>query len=86
MAQYVQLQSGLVITEAQYAENLGTKPDLSEIATASQGRDITRNWIPEHLIMSTGDSVLESRGQGDYLIYEELAGMTRLKPAAISAN
>jgi phage gp29-like protein len=79
MAHYVQLKSGVVITETQYAENLGSKPDLAEIATASQGRDVTRGWIPEHLIIPTGDSVLAARGGHDYLIYEELARDDQVK-------
>jgi phage gp29-like protein len=78
MAQYVQLASGIVIPEADYAESFGRKPVMSEIATVSEGRDITRGFVADNLLMATSDSVLASRG-GNYKVYEEIARDDQVK-------
>ena len=62
MANFVQLSSGIVIPEASYAESIGTKPSMNEIATSNDGRDNTRAFIPDDLLLPTTDSVLISKG------------------------
>lgn len=75
---YVKLESGLVLSEVQYAE-LGTKPSLAEVATVGAGRDITRGFLPEGLITQARDSVLREQGGGNSIIYEELARDDQVK-------
>lgn len=74
MAQYVQTKGGIILTEAEFAEmrSLDKKPDMREIATVTDGRDITRGFIPDNMIMAAGDTVLAAKG-GDYSIYEDIA-------------
>ncbi|MDD2723561.1 MAG: DUF935 family protein [Methylovulum sp.] len=79
MARFVQLNSGIVIPEAQYSEAIGTKPSLNEIATSNDGRDITRGFIPQDLLMQPSDSVLMSKGSGNFKIYEEIARDDQVK-------
>ncbi|MCK9622011.1 MAG: DUF935 domain-containing protein [Methylobacter sp.] len=71
----------IIVPSVNYAEeqSLGAKPSMAEIATVKNGRDITRGWIPDNLIMSASDTVLETRGSGDYTIYEELARDDQVK-------
>ena len=61
------------------SEQLGTKPSMQEIATAGNGRDITRGYIPDNMIMSAGDTVLSQRGGGDYAIYDDIARDDQVK-------
>lgn len=81
MAQYVQTTGGIIVTEAEFAEmqGLSRKPSMMEIATAGGGRDITRGYIPDNLIMAAGDTVLATRGGGDYSIYEDIARDDQVK-------
>ncbi|MCQ8182181.1 DUF935 domain-containing protein [Methylomonas sp. SURF-1] len=81
MAQYVQTKNGIIIPEADYAEMtaLSKKPSMMEIATAGGGRDITRGYIPDNMIMAAGDTVLATRGGGDYAIYEDIARDDQVK-------
>jgi len=80
MANFVQLKSGIVIPEADYAEmqDLGKRPSMMEIATVGSGRDITRGFVPDNMIMAAGDTVLASKG-GDYSIYEDIARDDQVK-------
>lgn len=52
------------------AEN--TKPIFDEIATTADGKDITRGYVDPLEIAQPADSVLQSRGSGDYKIYSEV--------------
>lgn len=79
MAQYVQTKGGIILTEAEYAEMGGRKPSMMEIATTGNGRDITRGYLPDNLIMAPGDTVLATRGSGDYSIYEDIARDDQVK-------
>lgn len=81
MANFVQLKSGIVIPEADYAEmqDLGKRPSMMEIATVGSGRDITRGFVPDNMIMAAGDTVLATRGGGDYSIYEDIARDDQVK-------
>ncbi|WP_275100137.1 DUF935 domain-containing protein [Sedimenticola hydrogenitrophicus] len=71
-ADYVQLNSGVVITEAQFAEMASVRPELREIATTLDGRDITRGYVDPLALAQPQDSVLMTRAAGDYNAYREL--------------
>lgn len=79
MAQYVQTQHGVIIPEAVFSERLSAKPEGREIATVGNGRDITRGYLPDNMIMAAGDTVLAARGGGDYKIYEDIARDDQVK-------
>lgn len=79
MAQYVQTHGGIILSAAEFAETLPKKPEGREIASAGNGRDITRGYLPDNLIMAAGDTVLAARGNGDYTIYEEIARDDQVK-------
>jgi len=72
MADFVQLPSGLVIPEAAFAEARRTRPELGEVATTRDGRDITRGYVDGLPLLPPTDSVLAARGAGDYRIYDEV--------------
>lgn len=80
MANFMELKSGIVIPEADYAgmQDLGKRPSMMEIATVGSGRDITRGFVPDNMIMAAGDTVLATRG-GDYSIYEDIARDDQVK-------
>lgn len=48
------------------------KPELTEIATTSGGRDVTRGYIDGLELLSPQDAILIGRAGGDYRIYEEI--------------
>ncbi|BEH14266.1 DUF935 domain-containing protein [Marinobacter shengliensis] len=52
------------------AEN--TRPDMNEVATTADGRDITRGYLDPLSIQPASDEVLRIRGGGDYRIYKEV--------------
>ncbi len=72
MADYVQLKSGVVITRAQFAERVSVQPEMREIATTLDGRDITRGYVDPLALAQPQDSVLMTRAAGDYSAYREL--------------
>jgi phage gp29-like protein len=73
-------QNSEIITPSDFIEApLGVKPSMMEIATAGGGRDITRGYIPENMIMAAGDTVLSTRGAGDYAIYDDIARDDQVK-------
>ena len=74
----VQLASGIILSEVQYAE-LPNKPSLDEVANVGAGRDITRGFLPEGLITHSTDTVLRQQGGGNAIIYEELARDDQVK-------
>ncbi|MBZ9610797.1 DUF935 domain-containing protein [Rheinheimera maricola] len=49
-----------------------TKPELNEIASTADGKDITRGYLDPLEIMQSTDSVLQLRGGGDYKVYSEV--------------
>lgn len=48
------------------------QPEMNEVATTRDGRDITRGYLAPALLQQPLDDVLQLRGGGDYLIYREL--------------
>jgi phage gp29-like protein len=57
------------------------QPERAEIATSLDGRDITRGWLDPLAVVPPDDSVLMSRGGGDYLIYREVLRDDHVKAA-----
>jgi phage gp29-like protein len=72
MHDYVQLNSGLVVPEPVFAAAMNIRPELREIATTQDGRDITRGYVDSLPLLQPQDQVLLARGGGNYLLYEEL--------------
>jgi phage gp29-like protein len=64
-------RSGLLVP-ANFAESTSRRPDMREVATTRDGRDITRGYVDPMMIMQPSDSVLRLRGNGDYTIYQEV--------------
>lgn len=77
MSEYVRRRSGLVVP-ASFAER-PDPPDLREIATTRDGRDITRGFVDTLPLLPSQDSVLQSRGRGDLRVYEEIARDDQVK-------
>jgi len=48
------------------------KPELREVATTQDGRDITRGYMDPLAIQPSQDDVLQLRGGGDYRVYKEV--------------
>lgn len=48
------------------------KPDMQEVASTLDGRDITRGYVSPLQLLQPADTVLASRGGGDLRLYEEL--------------
>lgn len=71
---YIQTSSGVLIP-ASFAASQPSKskrPELNEIATTRDGRDVTRGYVDPLMLQTPRDDVLQLRGAGDYLIYREL--------------
>lgn len=51
---------------------MATKPDMQEVATTLDGRDITRGFVSPLQLLQPADTVLAARGGGDLRLYEEL--------------
>ncbi|UXF57482.1 DUF935 family protein [Chromohalobacter phage YPCBV-1] len=48
------------------------KPDMQEVASTLDGRDITRGFVSPLQLLQPSDTVLATRGGGDLRLYEEL--------------
>lgn len=48
------------------------RPEMREVATTRDGRDITRGYVDPFMLQQPTDSVLQLRGGGDYKIYKEV--------------
>lgn len=48
------------------------KPELQEVATTLDGRDITRGYVSPLQLLQPTDTVLATRGGGDLRLYQEL--------------
>lgn len=72
MARYLQLKSGLVVPDTLVYAEPNARPELREIATTRDGRDITRGYVDPLMLLAPQDSVLRLRGQGNYEIYREV--------------
>jgi len=66
-------ESGLMVPAA-FAEQRrrGIRPEMREVASTADGRDITRGMVDPMLIQPPTDSVLRLRGATDYRLYKEV--------------
>ena len=63
---YEQTQSGILVPKN------SSRPEMREVATTRDGRDITRGYVDPFMLQQPTDSVLQLRGGGDYKIYKEV--------------
>lgn len=49
------------------------KPSFDEIATAGNGRDITKGYLPEDQIAPNDDTILRQKGGLDFSVYDDIA-------------
>jgi phage gp29-like protein len=62
--------AGLLVPESvSFAE---AAPDMNEVATTRDGRDITRGFVSPLELLQPQDTVLMGRGGGDLRVYEEI--------------
>ena len=69
MSRYISTPSGVLVPE--FAAKT-SRPEMHEIATTRDGRDITRGYLDPLLLQQPSDDVLQVRGAGDYTVYKEL--------------
>lgn len=67
---FEQTKAGILVP-ANFADTR-RRPEMREVATTRDGRDITRGYVDPFRLQQPGDSVLQLRGAGDYDIYKEL--------------
>ncbi|HMW69468.1 MAG TPA: hypothetical protein PKD44_08565, partial [Nitrosomonas sp.] len=48
------------------------RPEINEITTSRDGRDITRGWLSALMQAPVDDKVLIEQGGGDYRLYEDI--------------
>lgn len=63
---YEQTDSGILVPKS------SKRPEMREVATTRDGRDITRGYVDPFMLQQPTDSVLQLRGGGDYKIYKEV--------------
>lgn len=69
---YEQTASGVLIPASFATRKQPARALMSELATTQDGRDITRGYVDPIAIQPSTDSVLRTRGGGDYLVYGEV--------------
>ena len=82
MARYIQMGSGVIIPEAEYAElqQLGKKPYMGEIATEDVGMDVINPWYVPNIIKPPQDTVLRERGNYfNYKLYDDVSRDDQVK-------
>lgn len=63
---YEQTKAGILVPKS------AKRPEMREVATTRDGRDITRGYVDPFMLQQPTDSVLQLRGGGDYKIYKEV--------------
>lgn len=63
---YEQTAAGIFVPKS------SKRPEMREVATTRDGRDITRGYVDPFMLQQPTDSVLQLRGGGDYKIYKEV--------------
>lgn len=63
---YEQTKAGILVPKN------SSRPEMREVATTRDGRDITRGYVDPFMLQQPTDSVLRLRGNGDYEIYKEV--------------
>lgn len=66
-----QTTSGLLVP-VNFAEESQVQPEMREVATTFDGRDITRGFVDPMMLQPSSDSILQVRGGGDYAIYKQV--------------
>ena len=60
------------MAEEQQKDKAVKQPEMKEIATTGDGRDITRGYVDPLAVAPSDDEVLQIRGGGDYQIYRQV--------------
>lgn len=55
-----------------FAETPSAKPEMREVATTLDGRDITRGWLTDSMALPPQDPLLDKLGGGKYDLYREV--------------
>jgi phage gp29-like protein len=73
MTDYIKHAGGLIVP-ASYADfaDTGARPEMLEVASTRDGRDITRGYVSPFELLQPQDDVLRARGNGNYQIYREV--------------
>lgn len=71
MPKYIRDGSGILVP-ANVATRPAAPPELAEVATTIDGRDITRGYVDPMQLQIPQDSVLQLQGAGDYRTYREV--------------
>ncbi|QOJ20346.1 MAG: DUF935 family protein [Gammaproteobacteria bacterium] len=61
------------------ADNKTEQPELQEIATSRDGRDITRGWLSALMHAPIDDVIVVERGGGDYQVYADVLRDDRVR-------
>ena len=61
------------------SEQKTKKPEMAEIASSNDGRDITRGWLDKLMQAPIDDKIVTERGGGDFKIYEEVLRDDRVR-------
>ncbi len=69
---YIETKSGLIVPSTLAFADPKARPEMREVATTRDGRDITRGYVSPFELLQPQDSVLRARGNGNYEIYREV--------------
>lgn len=69
---YIETKSGLIVPKTLAFAESQARPEMREVATTRDGRDITRGYVSPFELLQPQDSVLRARGNGNYEIYREV--------------
>ena len=79
MTEYTRRSSGVLAPIRLESEPRPKRPELGEVATTRDGRDITRGYVDALPLLQPQDRVLLDRAGGNYEIYEEIARDDQVK-------
>jgi phage gp29-like protein len=69
----IYIKRGGLLIPLEYSEPGPTPPEGQEVASALNGRDITRGYVDGLQILQPTDTILQARGPGDYTIYDQVS-------------
>lgn len=81
MTEFTRRSSGVLAPIRLESEPRPKRPELGEVATTRDGRDITRGYVDALPLLQPQDRVLLDRGGGQYEIYEEISRDDQVKAA-----
>lgn len=73
-------ESGVMVP-LHFADAPPARPELGEVASTLDGRDITRGYVDPMRVELPDDTVLMQRGGGDYTLYREILRDDKVKAA-----